>query len=195
MKNLFESAALPPHGAGARRTRTASQTVLSASAPCGARQGPRRAGALRSYSKVLRTLSILALTLALQAGGRQGFAAVSGGSAAGGRVASEVTTDWPGCGGVCGVRIETDYLVLDMSSAPAPSATLRITLTLVLWEASDEGSSSSFDVSSVLRAGQSGVLSVSGAVIPGGTGNVASAVLSWVDPATGAEGKEEVPLY
>lgn len=165
MKNLFGSAALSPRWAVARRERA------------------------------IGILSVVALALALQVGERTGFAALSGGSAAGRPVASEVTTDWPGCGGVCGVRIETDYLVLDMSSAPAPSTTLRITLTLVLREATTEGGLSSFDVSSVFHAGQSGVQSVSGAAIPGGTGNVASAVLSWVDPATGMVGKEEIPLY
>lgn len=195
MKNLFGSAALSPRWAVARRERATSQTVFGGRVPCGARRGGQRTGALSSYSKVIKILSVVALALALQVGERTGFAAVSGASTAGRRVASEITTDWPGCGGVCGVRIETDYLVLDMSSAPAPSTPLRITLTLVLREATTEGGSSSFDVSSAFRAGQSGVLSVSGAAIPGGTGNVASAVLSWVDPATGMEGKEEIPLY
>ncbi len=109
---------------------------------------------------------------------------------------SEVTADWPGCGGVCALWIGVDFLLLDLSEAEPPEGPLQLTLTLSWQESDGREWTLSVDVSDCLEDEQLGtwLLDTTALAPLGGAGALRSAFLSWEEPSTLGSGGETLPI-
>lgn len=107
---------------------------------------------------------------------------------------SEVAADWPGCGGVCALRIGPDFVILDMTSVELPATPLRLTLTLSSQGGAGREQALVVDVSDCLEDGTLLVDAATLGALERGAGGITAAFLAWEDPITLASGGDELPI-
>jgi hypothetical protein len=107
---------------------------------------------------------------------------------------SDVAADWPGCGGVCVLRVGPDFVILDMTSVEPPETPLRLTLTL--WSQGGAGREQALvvDVSDCLEDGALLVDAAALGALEQGAGGITAAFLAWEDPMTLTSGGDEVAI-